>query len=333
MIVSDVKVPVRHSEADLIRAIKKAAKKKDLRIRSVRILKRSIDARKKPDLFYVMKLAVNEPEPAVEKRPESLITGRNVVIGAGPAGLFAARTLAEAGKEVILLERGKCVEERSKDVERFFETGVLDPEDNVQFGEGGAGTFSDGKLNTLTVDKSGLNGRVLQIFTDAGADESIRYDQRPHIGTDKLKGIVTTIRRDIEKMGGEVRFSAKVERIRTEDGAVTGVELANGEVIPTERVILAIGHSARDTFYMLKDLGVQMEAKPFAVGVRIEHPQAMITMDQYGTPDYEELGAAPYKVTAKTAGGRGVYSFCMCPGGYVVNASSEPGKLCINGMS
>ena len=333
MIVSDVKVPVRHSEADLIRAIKKAAKKKDLRIRSVRILKRSIDARKKPDLFYVMKLAVNEPEPAVEKRPESLITGRNVVIGAGPAGLFAARTLAEAGKEVILLERGKCVEERSKDVERFFETGVLDPEDNVQFGEGGAGTFSDGKLNTLTVDKSGLNGRVLQIFTDAGADESIRYDQRPHIGTDKLKGIVTTIRRDIEKMGGEVRFSAKVERIRTEDGAVTGVELANGEVIPTERVILAIGHSARDTFYMLKDLGVQMEAKPFAVGVRMEHPQAMITMDQYGTPDYEELGAAPYKVTAKTAGGRGVYSFCMCPGGYVVNASSEPGKLCINGMS
>lgn len=333
MIVSDVKVPVRHTESDLIRAIKKAAKKKDMKIRSVRILKRSIDARKKPDLYYVMKLAVNEPEPAPVKRPVSDITGRTIVIGAGPAGLFAARTLAEAGKEVHLLERGKCVEERSEEVERFFETGVLNPEDNVQFGEGGAGTFSDGKLNTLTVDKSGLNARVLKIFTDAGADESIQYDSKPHIGTDKLKDIVVTIRNDIIRMGGEVRFNARVDRILVENEAVCGVKLENGEEIQAERVILAVGHSARDTFYMLKDLGVTMEAKPFAVGVRMEHPQAMITMDQYGTPDYEELGAAPYKVTAKTAGGRGVYSFCMCPGGYVVNASSEPGKLCINGMS
>ncbi len=333
MIVSDVKVPVRHSEADLIRAIKKASKKKDLKVRSVRILKRSIDARKKPDLFYVMKLAVNEPEPAPVKQPASDITGRTVVIGAGPAGLFAALTIARAGKEVLLLERGKSVEERSADVERFFETGVLDPEDNVQFGEGGAGTFSDGKLNTLTVDKSGLNARVLSTFAAAGADESICYDARPHIGTDKLKEIVIRIRKDIEEAGGTVRFNAKVLEILVKESAVCGVKLADGEVIETERVVLAIGHSARDTFYMLRDLGVTMEAKPFAVGVRMEHPQKMITMDQYGTPDYEELGAAPYKVTAKTAGGRGVYSFCMCPGGYVVNASSEPGRLCINGMS
>lgn len=342
MIVSDVKVPVRYSEKELFAAVRKASGRKELKIRTYRILKRSIDARKKPALYYVMKLAVNEAEQAEYKAEtvhtesaEKIRTSQKPVIiaGAGPAGLFAALTLSEAGIPVLLLERGKDVDTRTKDVEAFWQTGVLDPSSNVQFGEGGAGTFSDGKLNTLTQDKNGLNQRVLKIFYEAGAPEEILYDTRPHIGTDKLKTVVRNLRERILAAGGKIRFEACVTDLEIRNQTLQAVIINGNERVETEHLILAIGHSARDTFYMLKEHGIPMERKPFAVGIRMEHLQEMITMDQYGTPDYEELGAAPYKVTAKTSGGRGVYSFCMCPGGYVVNASSEEKRLAINGMS
>ena len=334
MIVNDIRVPVRYTEEMLRRAVLKKCGRKNLKIRSIRILRRSIDARKKPQLFYVMKAAVNEPGTTLPSCLYPADPGkRYVVIGAGPAGLFAALTLAEAGAAVTLLERGKPASERKKDVERFFETGVLDPESNIQFGEGGAGTFSDGKLNTLTQDKNGLNARVLQVFYEAGAPEEVLYDARAHIGTDKLPGIVENIRKRIERAGGSVRFGARATDFLIENGRLTGLVVNGSEKLPCDAAVLAIGHSARDTVKRLYDLGIRMEQKAFSVGVRMEHPQTEITLQEYGTLDYEELGAAPYKVTAKTASGRGVYSFCMCPGGQVVNASSEEGHLCINGMS
>ena len=334
MIVSDVKVPVGYTGEELKKAIRKASGKRDLKIKNYTILKRSVDARKKPALFYVMKLLVNEELPPLKrsglKREES---DRVLVCGAGPCGLFAALTLLEEGRPVLILERGKKVEDREKDVEKFFSTGILNPESNVQFGEGGAGTFSDGKLNTRTRDEGGLNRRVLETFVSAGAAETILYDQRPHIWTDALRKIIINIRNRILSLGGEIRFETALTDILVRDGRLTGAVLSDGETIPCGHLILAIGHSARDTFSMLYERNLRMEAKSFAVGVRMEHPQEMITMDQYGTLDYEELGAAPYKVTAKAENGRGVYSFCMCPGGYVVNASSEEGYLAVNGMS
>ncbi len=334
MIINDIRVPVRYTEEMLHRAIRKASGRKDLRIRSVRILRRSIDARKKPQLFYVMKAAVNEARKKIPSCPYKADPGKHyIVIGAGPAGLFSALTLAEAGASVMLLERGKPVSERAEDVRRFFETGILDPESNVQFGEGGAGTFSDGKLNTLTQDRNGLNARVLQVFFEAGAPEEVLYDARPHIGTDRLPEIVENIRKRIEKAGGSVRFNACVTDFLMENGRLSGVVANGSEKIFCDAAVLAVGHSARDTLARLYELGAEMEQKAFAVGVRMEHLQQEITAWEYGSLDYEELGAAPYKVTAKTDSGRGVYSFCMCPGGQVVNASSEEGHLCVNGMS
>ena len=334
MILQNVKVPVRYTEEELFRAIRKAANNRKLKIHRVEILRRSIDARKKPALFYVMTLLVNEKRslPAVPDIPVNP-DDRYVVIGAGPAGLFAALTLSERGAHVTVLERGKDVDRRTADVENFFRTGKLDPNSNVQFGEGGAGTFSDGKLNTLTQDKNGLNARVLRVFYEAGAPENVLYDARPHVGTDQLPMIVKNIRHRIEQAGGTIRFEAHMSDVEIEDGKVRAAVLSDGTRIPADVLILSIGHSARDTLRMLYEKGLKMEQKPFAVGVRMEHPSKDITAWEYGTLDYEELGAAPYKVTAKTAGGRGVYSFCMCPGGQVVNSSSEEGYLCINGMS
>lgn len=264
------------------------------------------------------------------------LPNRPVVVGAGPAGLFCAYYLALAGRRPLLLERGRCVEERQRDVETFWKTGKLDPSSNVQFGEGGAGTFSDGKLNTLVKEKEGRNRAVLQTFVRFGAKESILYDAKPHIGTDELQRVIRNFREEILRLGGEIRFESQVTDLETDGERITGIVVNGREKLSCSRLVLAIGHSARDTLYMLHDRKLRMEAKPFAVGLRVEHPQTMIDRSQYGTDQPGDLGAAPYKVTAKASakgGERSVYSFCMCPGGYVVNASSEEGRLAVNGMS
>lgn len=330
-------------------------------ILSVKIVRQSIDARRKPEIFYSYSVdaevknegrilsrfrgkenlvcasdtaAYSFPKPGMRRQEHP-----TVIAGMGPAGLFCAYFLALHGYKPLLLERGKCVEERMRDVEDFWETGILNPASNVQFGEGGAGTFSDGKLNTLVKDKDGRNAAVLQAFVRFGADEKICYDAKPHIGTDVLRNVVRRMREEIIRLGGEVRFESQVTDICLEDCCpeasrrVTGVVVNGKERIPCERLVLAVGHSARDTFQMLYGHRVPMEAKAFAVGLRVQHPQAMINESQYGMADPGELGAAAYKVTAKEKNGRGVYSFCMCPGGYVVNASSEPGMTAVNGMS
>ena len=330
-------------------------------ILSVKIVRQSIDARRKPEIFYSYSVdAEVKNEGRILRRfrgKENLVCASDtaaysfskpgtrrqehptVIAGMGPAGLFCAYFLALHGYKPLLLERGKCVEERMRDVEDFWETGILNPASNVQFGEGGAGTFSDGKLNTLVKDKDGRNAAVLQVFVRFGADEKICYDAKPHIGTDVLRNVVRRMREEIIRLGGEVRFESQVTDICLEDccpGAsrrVTGVVVNGKERLPCERLVLAVGHSARDTFQMLYGHRVPMEAKAFAVGLRVQHPQAMINESQYGMADPGELGAAAYKVTAKEKNGRGVYSFCMCPGGYVVNASSEPGMTAVNGMS
>ena len=267
------------------------------------------------------------------------------MIGTGPAGLFCGYALARMGYRPILLERGASMEERQKDVQDFWETGKLNPESNVQFGEGGAGTFSDGKLNTLVHDTHNRGKEVLRLFVKYGAPGSILYDAKPHIGTDILAKVVKNIREAIISMGGEVRFHTKVTGIRTkrnidfsDEPALAMLHLEDtrtkiGEDLLTDVAVLAIGHSARDTFGLLNLSDIRMEPKPFAVGVRVEHPQDMIDESQYGKNAPDCLPAAAYKLTAKTKEGRGVYTFCMCPGGYVVNASSEENRLAVNGMS
>lgn len=336
---------------------KKAAEALKLRpedILSLKIVRRSIDARHKPDIFYsyVLDVTVKQEEKVLKHaraKQASIVSpvtytfpqggffpegsNRPVIIGTGPAGLFCGYYLAKAGLRPILLERGKDVDSRTKDVEQFWQEGILLPGSNVQFGEGGAGTFSDGKLNTLVKDKDGRGHAVLETFVRFGAPKSILYDAKPHIGTDVLRRVVKGMRQEIEAMGGEVLFQSQVTDINLEKGRITGVVINEKEMLPCSQVVLAIGHSARDTFAMLYEHGTDMEAKAFAVGLRVEHPQSMINLSQYGIEDAGFLGAAPYKVTAQTSVGRGIYSFCMCPGGYVVNASSEPGKLAVNGMS
>ena len=364
--ISQLKLPVTHKKSDLEKKIYTTLKIQSSDLLDWHIEKKSLDARKKPNLFYVYTIIAevqNEKRIMKKNRNKNVtikeasdsyhciptgtckLTHRPVVIGTGPAGLFCGYELARMGYRPILLERGASMEERQQDVQNFWETGRLNPESNVQFGEGGAGTFSDGKLNTLVHDTYHRGREVLRLFVKYGAPESILYDAKPHIGTDILANVVKNIREAIISMGGEVRFHTKVTGIRTkrnidfsDEPALAMLHLENtktkiGEELPAEVAVLAIGHSARDTFGLLNLSDVRMEPKPFAVGVRVEHPQDMINESQYGKDAPDCLPAAAYKLTAKTVEGRGVYTFCMCPGGYVVNASSEEKRLAVNGMS
>jgi uncharacterized FAD-dependent dehydrogenase len=262
------------------------------------------------------------------------LESRPVVIGLGPAGLFAALILAQSGFKPIVLERGKAVRERTKDTFALWRQGVLNPESNAQFGEGGAGTFSDGKLHSQIKDPKHHGRKVLTEFVKAGAPPEILYVSKPHIGTFRLVGMVETMRNTIEALGGEIRFESRVDDFEIDNGQLRGVVFASGERIATEHVVLAIGHSARDTFQKLFDRGVYIEAKPFSIGFRIEHPQSLIDTCRFGkNAGNPQLGAADYKLVHHCSNGRSVYSFCMCPGGTVVAAASEPGRVVTNGMS
>ena len=329
------------------------------------IMRQSIDARKKPQIYDVFMVDVSVKRASDKKAEEKIVSKAKdkgitvttpvvydflekagvegnlpqnaadtkiAVIGSGPAGLFCAYMLASNGFKPVVFERGADVDKRQEIVEKFWETGKLDTRTNVQFGEGGAGTFSDGKLNTMVKDKDGRGRKALSLFTTFGADSKIMYDAKPHIGTDVLRNVVKNMRNEIISLGGEFRFETQVTDIVTENGAVKAL-VANGEEIPFDVAVLAIGHSARDTFSMLKERGVLMQKKPFAVGFRVEHPQKLINLSQYGMEEPKSLPVASYKLVMNTKEGRGVYSFCMCPGGYVVNASSEEGRLAVNGMS
>ena len=343
--------------------IEKKLKIKADEIRNIEILKKSVDARKKEQLSFVYQLDIEcDNEKKIVSRykkndvslkekktivreindnipPEN--KGQTVIAGFGPAGIFAAYELAKSGYKPIVIERGLDVENRKKTVEKFWNTGELDTECNVSFGEGGAGTFSDGKLNTMVKDRFGYNRKVLETFVRFGAPKEILYLQKPHIGTDKLADVVKNMRLEIERLGGEVRFGVRLDSINTEKENetqkivsvnVTDRESSQKQEIKCEKLILAIGHSARDTFISLHKSDVEMQQKSFAIGVRVEHLQEMIGRNQYGDM-YKILPTADYKLTHQTKDGRGVYSFCMCPGGYVVNASSQKGMLAVNGMS
>ena len=341
------------SKEKLIEKCSKKLRINSKEIKDIEIVKKSIDARKKPDLFYSyeVNIVVNAEEKIIsklisndifivnEKKYEFKITGekklfkRPIIVGSGPAGLYCAYMLAQNGYKPIIIERGKDVDSRILDVKKFWETGVLDKNSNVQFGEGGAGTFSDGKLNTLVKDNNNRQKKVLEIFVESGAPSEILYENKPHIGTDILTSVVKNIRKKIISMGGEFRFDTCLTNINFENGFVKSIIVNNSEEIETDVLVLAIGHSARDTFKMLYDLKLNMKSKPFAVGIRIEHPQKLINKSQYGVEKHAILPNASYKLTHKALNGRGVYTFCMCPGGYVVNSSSEENMLAINGMS
>ena len=347
--ISQLKLPAGHNKAQLEQKLLKTLKAGKGEIKGYYIRKRSLDARKKPELYYVYSVdfeAKHEERilkqfkgkvQKISERPyrapehgKEHLSDRPVVVGSGPAGLFCAYLLAEEGYRPLVVERGAPVRERKEDVDRFWQNGILDPDSNVQFGEGGAGTFSDGKLNTLVKDPAGRNRFVLETFVHFGAPEDILWEQKPHIGTDILIDVVESMREEIRRAGGEFLFHSQVTDIIPGENTL----VINGtRKIRTDAAVLAIGHSARDTFQMLYDRGLHMEAKSFAVGVRIEHLQSLIDENTYGRQDRGGLPAASYKLAEKLENGRGVYTFCMCPGGYVVNASSEPGYLAVNGMS
>lgn len=366
--IDQIKLPVGHNDGELTKKLEKILKldnvKNDQRRYSCRIIRRSLDARRKPELFYVYSVSV-ELDPKEEERilkrsrgrfiskyepkvyhmpePEGMneLKGRPVIAGTGPAGLFCAYILCQNGYAPILLERGEQVEDRIDSVNAFWKSGRLNPSSNVQFGEGGAGTFSDGKLNTLVNDKNGRNRFVLDTFVKFGAPKEIGFCSKPHLGTDNLTDIVRNMRTFITHCGGSFCFNTKLTDIAIQEGHLINVKAEsvqkNGSidevVIDTNCLIAAIGHSARDTFGMFNTRGVSMSQKNFAVGLRIQHPQKMINELQYGRTDNDGLPAADYKLTNRTQKGRNVYTFCMCPGGYVVNASSEEGRLAVNGMS
>ena len=347
--ITQLKLPVGHTEEQLRKKLLKTVHIKESGLKEYTIKKRSLDARKKPELYYVytvdlsaadegailrrLKGKVQKAEEKTYRAPEhgtAPLSGRAAVIGSGPAGLFCAYLLAKEGYHPLVIERGAPVDKRREDVRKFWETGRLDTVSNVQFGEGGAGTFSDGKLNTLVKDPAGRNCFVLETFVNFGAPEDILWEQKPHIGTDILIRVVEAMRNEIIRLGGEFRFYSQVTDILAEENCLV---INGSETVKTGAAVLAVGHSARDTFQMLYEKGICMESKSFAVGVRIEHPQQMIDQSAYGRTDRGSLPAASYKLAEKLENGRGVYTFCMCPGGYVVNASSEEGLLAVNGMS
>ena len=390
IIVNQVKLPVEHTEADIRKKIIK-----ELELRrilkgmpdfSYKVIRRSIDARKRPDIFYIYAIVVDFSKCS-DKSIESTILKKchnknvslykenkyilrknivdstrgykcPVIVGEGPCGLFAGLVLAEAGAKPIIIERGDIVDNRVEKVEKFWATGELDAETNVQYGEGGAGTFSDGKLNTLVKDKTGKNQFVLDTFVKYGADPQIAYDAKPHIGTDVLRDVVANIRNRIIECGGQVLNLCKLSGLSiegltlktitidnmsgTERELVVSSDAGTDEIIvlkpgensiSVDSVILALGHSSRDTFKLLYDNDLSIEQKNFAIGLRIQHSQKMIDDSQYGKGHSQALPPSPYKVTNHTSNGRDVFSFCMCPGGYVVNASSKDGYTCVNGMS
>ena len=352
--ITELKLPLDHSEQDLAAAIVAFLGIKPADLKSYTVFKRSYDARRGVmSLAYIIDMEVEgearllarfkddihvlaTPDTSyhfVTQAPATLAK-RPVVVGFGPCGLLAALVLAQMGFKPIVLERGKKVRERTKDTWGLWRKNVLNPESNVQFGEGGAGTFSDGKLYSQIKDPRHLGRKVLTEFVKAGAPEEILFIAKPHIGTFRLVSMVEKMRAEIESLGGEIRFQQRVTDLHIDNGHIRGLTLADGSQIEADQVILALGHSARDTFEMLHQRGVFMEAKPFSVGFRIEHPQTMIDKARWGKyAGHPILGAADYKLVHHASNGRAVYSFCMCPGGQVVAATSEEGRVVTNGMS
>lgn len=354
--VPEIKLTIHEDEIVIKDKIIQKLKLKPNDLISYSIYKQSVDARKKDMLYFIYTVDVivqdeesvlkrikniqaiknNEDEYKQVESGSQILSHRPIVIGSGPCGLFTALILAQRGYNPLVLERGKKVDERAKDVDLFWREGILNPNSNVQFGEGGAGTFSDGKLTTQI--KNSRCRKVLQEFVKAGAPEEILYKQKPHVGTDILRGVVTNMRDTIISLGGEFRFNSIVTNIVTDsimnNNVVSGVTINEKEFIPADVVILAIGHSSRDTFEMLYENNVEIIQKSFSIGVRIEHPQKLVNNAQYGKfAEHPRVGAAEYKLSHRAKNGRGVYTFCMCPGGMVVGASSEQGGIVTNGMS
>ena len=353
--ITELRLPLEHPSDALPAAIVERLGVTATDLLDYQVFKRGYDARKRDAIRLVYTLDITVANEAVVLKrfsqdphitlspdtnyhfvgqaPENL-QQRPVIVGFGPCGIMAALLLAQMGFRPIILERGKKVRERTKDTWGLWRKNQLNPESNVQFGEGGAGTFSDGKLYSQIKDPKHYGRKVLTEFVKAGAPEEILYVSKPHIGTFRLVKMVENIRREIESLGGEIRFQQQVTDVLIEKGQLRGVILNNGEQLRTDHVILALGHSARDTFHMLYERGVFMEAKPFSVGFRIEHPQKLIDQARFGKfAGNELLGAADYKIVHHAKNGRSVYSFCMCPGGQVVAATSEPGRVVTNGMS
>ena len=353
--LTEVRLGLDHPEAELRSAVLNVLNVAEAELINYRIRRRGYDARKPREVVFVYTLDAEVKDEAavlqrlqhnrhVTKAPDENYryplrasgadAARPVVIGTGPCGIFAGLSLARMGFKPIILERGKIVRQRTKDVWGFWRKRRFNPESNVQFGEGGAGTFSDGKLHTGIKDRGHYIRKILQDFVDCGAPEEIIYISKPHIGTLRLVKVVENLRHEIEKAGGEIRFDSHVTDVAIENGVVCGVTLASGEHIAADYVVLAVGHSARDTFAMLHRRGVRIEPKPFSIGFRIEHPQALIDACRLGPyAAHPALGAADYKLVHHCANGRSVYSFCMCPGGQVVAANSETGLVVTNGMS
>lgn len=349
--LNQIKLKPNHTENDLKNEILHTLKIKETDLISYKLSKRSIDARKgQVNFCYAIDVELKNENKVLSKKIKNLtkpeitiytptitgnikLTERIVVVGSGPAGLFCTYLLALNGYKPIMIERGEDVDKRKLSVDEFWENGNLNPNSNVQFGEGGAGTFSDGKLNTLVKDKFGRNKFVLEQFVKFGAPEEILYINKPHVGTDILCNVVKNMRKEIIRLGGEVRFNTCLTNIKIENDTLQEIEVNHNETIKCNNLVLALGHSARDTFKMLHDNGINMEPKAFAIGVRVQHPQKMIDLSQYKVSNNPYLPAADYKVVANLKSGRSAYSFCMCPGGYVVNSSSEDNRLAINGMS